>query len=71
MLFPKVAVDQSQFAAEAADVLNGMRDLLIKKNADYGGASMDLGMTGVYVHIHDKVTRLKSLLGSGRWRSQL
>ena len=36
-----------------------MVDLLVKKNHDYKGASFDLGFTGNFVHLWDKVMRLK------------
>lgn len=35
---------------------------LLKKNADYGGASFDLGLNGNMVHLWDKVIRYRSLL---------
>ena len=37
--------------------------ILLKKNADYGGASFDLGLNGNMVHLSDKVKRYKSLIG--------
>lgn len=37
--------------------------ILLKKNADYGGASFDLGLNGNMVHLWDKVKRYKSLIG--------
>lgn len=40
-------------------IFNGMTDLLLKKNHDYKGASFDLGFTGNFVHLWDKVMRLK------------
>lgn len=36
--------------------------ILLKKNADYGGASFDLGLNGNMVHLWDKVKRYKSLI---------
>ncbi len=38
--------------------------ILLKKNADYGGASFDLGLNGNMVHLWDKVSRYRSLIGS-------
>ncbi len=32
--------------------------ILLKKNADYGGASFDLGLNGNMVHLWDKVRRV-------------
>lgn len=40
-------------------IFDGMTDLLLKKNHDYKGASFDLGFTGNFVHLWDKVMRLK------------
>lgn len=37
-------------------------EILLKKNADYGGASFDLGLNGNMVHLWDKVSRYRSLL---------
>lgn len=37
--------------------------ILLKKNADYGGASFDLGLNGNMVHLWDKVKRYRSLIG--------
>lgn len=61
-IFEKTVVPQETFAKEVAENLDFMKDLLVEKNRMYGGASMDMGITGVYVHIHDKVTRLRSLI---------
>lgn len=36
--------------------------ILIKKNADYGSASFDLGLNGNMVHLWDKVRRYRSLV---------
>lgn len=38
-----------------------LRELLLKKNKDYKGASFDLGMSGNVVHLWDKVSRLNNL----------
>lgn len=40
-------------------IFDSMTDLLLKKNHDYKGASFDLGFTGNFVHLWDKVMRLK------------
>ena len=40
--------------------------LLLKKNADYGGASFDLGLNGNMVHLWDKVNRFRSLIGGDK-----
>jgi hypothetical protein len=37
--------------------------ILLKKNEDYGGASFDLGLNGNMVHLWDKVSRYRSLIG--------
>lgn len=43
-------------------IFDEMADILVKKNEDYKGASFDLGLSGNFVHIWDKVSRLKHLL---------
>ncbi len=43
-------------------ITNEVTDILLKKNADYGGASFDLGLNGNMVHLWDKVKRYKSLI---------
>lgn len=40
----------------------GMSDLLVKKNADYKGASFDLGLNGNMVHLWDKVRRYRNMV---------
>ncbi len=40
--------------------------ILLKKNADYGGASFDLGLNGNMVHLWDKVSRYRSLIGCNK-----
>ena len=44
------------------EIFEGMTDTLLKKNADYNGASFDLGMNGNMVHIWDKARRYRSLV---------
>jgi len=36
--------------------------ILLKKNADYGGASFDLGLNGNMVHLWDKIKRYRNLV---------
>jgi hypothetical protein len=36
--------------------------ILLKKNADYGAASFDLGLNGNMVHLWDKVRRYRTLV---------
>lgn len=38
---------------------------LLKKNADYGGASFDLGLNGNMVHLWDKIKRYRSMVETG------
>jgi hypothetical protein len=35
---------------------------LLKKNADYGSASFDLGLNGNMVHLWDKIRRYRNLV---------
>lgn len=43
-------------------IFDGMCDILLKKNADYKGASFVLGLNGNMVHIWDKVSRYRSMV---------
>ena len=43
-------------------IFNGMSDLLVKKNADYKGASFDVGLNGNMVHLWDKVRRYRNMV---------
>lgn len=61
-IFKAVKVDQETFEKEVDIVFEQMQDILKKKNIMYGGASMDLGMVGNYVHLHDKISRLRKLV---------
>ena len=38
---------------------------LLKKNADYGGASFDLGLNGNMVHLWDKIKRYRNMVETG------
>ncbi len=44
-------------------ITDEVTEILLKKNQDYGGASFDLGLNGNMVHLWDKVSRLRSLIG--------
>jgi hypothetical protein len=43
-------------------ITDEITEILLKKNADYGGASFDLGLNGNMVHLWDKVKRYKTLV---------
>lgn len=43
-------------------IFNEVKETLIAKNQDYGGASFDLGLVGNMVHIHDKESRYRNLV---------
>lgn len=45
------------------NITDEVTEILLKKNQDYGGASFDLGLNGNMVHLWDKVSRLRSLIG--------
>lgn len=47
-----------------AEIFGGMSDLLLKKNAEYKGASFDLGSNGNMVHLWDKVSRYRHIVES-------
>jgi len=44
---------------EITDEISG---ILLKKNADYGSASFDLGLNGNMVHLWDKIKRYQTLI---------
>jgi hypothetical protein len=46
---------------DVKEITDEITSILIKKNADYGGASFDLGVMGNMVHLWDKVRRYRSL----------
>jgi Nucleotide modification associated domain 1 len=43
-------------------ITDEVTQILLKKNADYGSASFDLGLNGNMVHLWDKVRRYRSLV---------
>ncbi|MDR0895275.1 MAG: DUF1599 domain-containing protein [Prevotellaceae bacterium] len=43
-------------------IADGVIQTLLKKNADYGGASFDLGLNGNMVHLWDKIKRYRTLV---------
>lgn len=45
-------------------ITDDVTEMLLKKNADYGAASFDLGLNGNMVHLWDKVKRYRSLITS-------
>lgn len=47
---------------EINKITTDITHLLLKKNADYGGASFDLGLNGNMVHLWDKVRRYRTLI---------
>ncbi len=47
---------------EVRKITNDVVQILLKKNADYGGASFDLGLNGNMVHLWDKVRRYRTLI---------
>lgn len=44
------------------EITDEITEILLKKNADYGGASFDLGLNGNMVHLWDKIKRYRSLV---------
>lgn len=61
-LFTAVPVSQENFENHVDKTFEEMSSILKEKNRMYGGASMDLGMVGNYVHLYDKVSRLRTLV---------
>lgn len=44
------------------EITDDVIQILLKKNADYGGASFDLGLNGNMVHLWDKIKRYRTLV---------
>lgn len=44
------------------EITDSLIRTLLKKNADYGGASFDLGLNGNMVHLWDKIKRYRNLV---------
>ncbi|MFY9309623.1 MAG: nucleotide modification associated domain-containing protein [Bacteroidia bacterium] len=44
------------------EITDSLIKTLLKKNADYGGASFDLGLNGNMVHLWDKIKRYRNLV---------
>jgi hypothetical protein len=61
-LFPKTDVSSEFFEEQVSDILDKMKKTLIEKNKMYGSSSMNLGIIGVYIHLYDKTSRLKSII---------
>ena len=47
-------------------ILKNVNEILTKKGKDYGDASFELGLKGNFVHLWDKVKRLKTLVWEGK-----
>lgn len=47
---------------EIKEITDSVTQILLKKNADYGSASFDLGLNGNMVHLWDKIRRYRSLV---------
>lgn len=47
---------------EIKEITDSVTQILLKKNADYGSASFDLGLNGNMVHLWDKIRRYRSLI---------
>jgi hypothetical protein len=59
-------MNEPQMTKESIEeVFKQMTDMLVKKNADYGNASFDLGIEGNMVHIWDKCRRYRTLIETG------
>lgn len=43
-------------------ITDEVTSILLRKNADYGSASFDLGLNGNMVHLWDKVRRYRTLV---------
>jgi len=61
-MFEAVAVNQSQFENHVDKTFKEMSSILKEKNRMYGGASMDTGLGGSFIRLHDKISRYKKLV---------
>lgn len=55
-------ISKKMTEAQIQQITDEVTAILLKKNADYGSASFDLGMTGNMVHLWDKIRRYRSLV---------
>ncbi|RYD57622.1 MAG: DUF1599 domain-containing protein [Sphingobacteriales bacterium] len=53
-----IQLNKDQLTPLSEDII----EMLLKKNADYGSASFDLGLNGNMVHLWDKVKRYRTLV---------
>lgn len=63
-IFEAVAVNQEQFESHVDRTFEKMAEILKEKNRMYGGASMDTGLPGNYIRLHDKMNRYKKLVNN-------
>ena len=61
-LFEKTSVSTEQFAEQTKRILKEVHEIVVAKNREYGASSMELGPVGNYVHLFDKVKRIKQML---------
>ncbi len=47
---------------QVREITENVIQTLLKKNADYGGASFDLGLNGNMVHLWDKIKRYRTMV---------
>jgi len=47
---------------QVREVTENVIQTLLKKNADYGGASFDFGLNGNMVHLWDKIKRYRTMV---------
>lgn len=50
------------------EITDDITAILLKKNADYGGASFDLGLNGNMVHLWDKIKRYRNLVENNNFQ---
>ena len=50
-------------------ITDDVTEILLKKNADYGSASFDLGLNGNMVHLWDKIKRYRNLIENNDFES--
>ena len=57
-------VNEDNFDREVDEILNELRDMLLRKHSDYGEENLKVhGLYGILVRMDDKMARLSNLIG--------
>lgn len=61
-IFESIPIRHKEFVEMIPEVLEDLKQVLVKKNFMYGNSSMSLGLEGNFVHVWDKASRYRRLL---------